>query len=114
MDKLIVYTDMENIECTVTPSENKRRMTGVTIRPRTAVQAYQMERVIKHILDALDGGDVTYEWAESEQQFLERISQKDVPSGARNVRFVDRAEYDEDQAQAVKVAQAKAPGRRRE
>jgi hypothetical protein len=108
MSKIIVYNDAESNECTVTPAENKRRITGVTIRPRNAVQAWQMEAVFRHIAEALDGAEVIFEWAESEQQFLERISAKDVPSAASNVRFVEKADYEAEQEDKVKAERAKA------
>lgn len=86
--KKIIYTSADGSLAVCTPVEGARLATAVTLADGTVLRSADPVSVDRFLRRWPVAGAVA-EWAESEDEFVERIKAKDVPPDATNVIVAD-------------------------
>lgn len=95
--KKIVYTQVNGVCAVVHPCEGARLALSVTLADGTRLSAANA-RPVDAFLRGWPVSGATAEWAETEDEFVERIRQKDVPANATDVLIVDESALPADRA----------------
>lgn len=98
MEKIIVFKNADCEDVTITPSWLKRRVQGIGVNFQAPLPAWQVEAYLKPIVTGEGSAQVTIDYAETEEEFLQRCAEKDMPDDASDIRFVEADEYDKELA----------------
>jgi len=92
---LIVYKNAEGLLCVLRPVEGARLAIRLQLQDGSAIQAASPQPV-DQFLRVWPVVGATAEWAETEAEFIARITAKDVPETATDVVVVDEADLPTD------------------
>jgi hypothetical protein len=87
--KVIIYNNLEGGVTVCTPSIGARLAHGITLSDGTQVLSDHGPTEVDKFLRRWPVQGITAMWAESEEAFLARIRQKDIPHGATEVTIVE-------------------------
>jgi hypothetical protein len=98
MTKVIVYTQGDGRLAIVVPSEGARLASKVTVEGKEFLPTKGAAQPVDRFFRAWPISGAKVEWAETEDQFAERISKKDAPAGSSNVTILSASDLPADRA----------------
>lgn len=96
-DKLLAYTAPDGTTQAMIPNWGARPVKGVTIRFSPDAKVENIQRALRTLGSALNGS-VSFDYAETEEKFIQRLAKKALPAKSKDQRLVTMAEWKAEKA----------------